>query len=304
MSFIFQCPYCGQQMQGEESWSGQQTQCPNCQQLIQIPDVSLSQSSGYTPTSSPMDQPWQMGMTDNPYANYNGMPAASQPMGNGNSVPMMSGAPFMAPIRGPVAYDKNCFRKTLNRFLLHLILFFVSCAVCVPVVMDVFDIDEPFDVILSSMAICWVLAEGALLTVFFMLWIYRSWNLLPPDKRRCRLWMDMVSPGLAVGLLFIPFFNFYWIMVAFFGLPFVYKNYLGQDNGACPIAVIGMIMTGVSQLFGIVTLVLEMSVFDWDCLELVILSLAILIGSLVLQIILMCKMRQQCLKLVPETPSV
>lgn len=53
--------------------------------------------------------------------------------------------------------------------------------------------------------------------VFALVWVYVSWNTLPPQWRRTRPGR-LVSPGEAVGYLFIPFYNLYWMFVASAGL--------------------------------------------------------------------------------------
>ena len=40
---------------------------------------------------------------------------------------------------------------------------------------------------------------------------YRLWRLIPKD-------IAQTTPGKAVGFMFIPFFNFYWISVSYLGL--------------------------------------------------------------------------------------
>jgi len=40
---------------------------------------------------------------------------------------------------------------------------------------------------------------------------YRCWKAIPADIAR-------TTPGVAVGLLFVPFFNFYWYFVSYAGL--------------------------------------------------------------------------------------
>ena len=47
--------------------------------------------------------------------------------------------------------------------------------------------------------------------VFFAMLLFQLWKLIPPDIAR-------TTPAMAVGLVFIPFFNFYWIFVAYKGL--------------------------------------------------------------------------------------
>jgi hypothetical protein len=50
-----------------------------------------------------------------------------------------------------------------------------------------------------------------------MIWLYKAWASIPPDMR----YTDSgkaVTPGAAIGYLFIPFFNLYWVFIANVGL--------------------------------------------------------------------------------------
>jgi hypothetical protein len=47
--------------------------------------------------------------------------------------------------------------------------------------------------------------------VFDCIMHYRCWDALSPSQRR-------TTPGKAVGFLFIPFYNFYWVFVSYRGL--------------------------------------------------------------------------------------
>lgn len=62
--------------------------------------------------------------------------------------------------------------------------------------------------------------------VFFMLWHYHNWELIDADLRK-------TTPGRAVGFLFIPFYNLYWIFVSFLwlweGLNEMGKRYKSKD---------------------------------------------------------------------------
>lgn len=48
-------------------------------------------------------------------------------------------------------------------------------------------------------------------TVFMFMLIYQLWKVIPPQLAR-------TTPGKAVGFSFIPFFNFYWVFIAYHGL--------------------------------------------------------------------------------------
>jgi DNA-directed RNA polymerase subunit RPC12/RpoP len=56
--------------------------------------------------------------------------------------------------------------------------------------------------------------------------IYRAWDLIQPLKRIDRSEAELTSPGLAVGLLFVPFFNFYWNFKAIHGLATKANKYM------------------------------------------------------------------------------
>jgi hypothetical protein len=71
--------------------------------------------------------------------------------------------------------------------------------------------------IMSSITslIMMVLLLGYAITA--MMWLYKSWEMLPPS---CRVTDGgvAVTPGTAVGYLFIPFYNLYWYFIASVGL--------------------------------------------------------------------------------------
>lgn len=46
---------------------------------------------------------------------------------------------------------------------------------------------------------------------FGVMLLQQFWKIVPEDIAR-------ITPGKAVGFIFIPFFNFYWVFVAYFGL--------------------------------------------------------------------------------------
>jgi hypothetical protein len=48
--------------------------------------------------------------------------------------------------------------------------------------------------------------------------IYRGWDLIQPLRRADWNEAGMPTPGMAVGLLFVPFYNLYWNFVALQGL--------------------------------------------------------------------------------------
>lgn len=55
--------------------------------------------------------------------------------------------------------------------------------------------------------------------IYFVVLLYRVWKFAIVESRRHNLAPSIDSPGIAVGFLFIPFFNFYWIFKAYGSLP-------------------------------------------------------------------------------------
>ena len=61
-----------------------------------------------------------------------------------------------------------------------------------------------------------------------MVKLYRAWKLIQPLRRLDREETDMPTPGTAVGLLFVPIFNLYWIFVATKGLAVRANKYMAR----------------------------------------------------------------------------
>lgn len=69
---------------------------------------------------------------------------------------------------------------------------------------------------------------GLLLAVFYValivaaivnfVWLYKFWTWIPPEHRHTNLWKKYISPGQAVGFMFIPYFNIYWMFVLYLGI--------------------------------------------------------------------------------------
>ena len=69
---------------------------------------------------------------------------------------------------------------------------------------------EPF-IAAGATAYFVTFALGIVCTVLVYIYLYRAWQCVAPEFARS-------TPGKAVGFLFIPFFNFYWMFQAFLGL--------------------------------------------------------------------------------------
>jgi len=55
--------------------------------------------------------------------------------------------------------------------------------------------------------------------VFFMVLFYQTWRFVINESHRDDLTPSIETPGKALGYCFIPFYNFYWLFIAFGKLP-------------------------------------------------------------------------------------
>lgn len=50
------------------------------------------------------------------------------------------------------------------------------------------------------------------------IWTYQIWSWIPPEERWGGMWKKYISPGTALGFMFIPYFNIYWQFVIYLGI--------------------------------------------------------------------------------------
>lgn len=58
-----------------------------------------------------------------------------------------------------------------------------------------------------------------------IVWLHQAWSTVPPEYQS-------TTPGKAIGLLFVPFFNFYWIFRVYPELSKIFNKILDDKN--CP----------------------------------------------------------------------
>ena len=80
-----------------------------------------------------------------------------------------------------------------------------------PVAKQIKDLNFYFVTFRICLILSFVPLVGIMGIVFLYVLLYHLWKLIPQDIAR-------TSPGAAVGLCFVPLFNFYWIFVAYKGL--------------------------------------------------------------------------------------
>ncbi len=57
-----------------------------------------------------------------------------------------------------------------------------------------------------------------------MIWLYKIWSWIPPEQRHTKMWKKYISPGTALGFMFIPYFNIYWMFVIYLGLCDIFER--------------------------------------------------------------------------------
>ena len=87
----------------------------------------------------------------------------------------------------------------------------------------------------TSLIVIGVFAAIASMVLLYML-LYRYWDLIQDGYHRA-------TPGQAVGFMFIPFFNFYWVFQSVKGLAEDMNRYTQEKGIAAPQANAGLALT-------------------------------------------------------------
>ena len=138
-----------------------------------------------------------------------------------------------------------------------------------------------------------LVAEMAITAFFLLRWVYCSWKVLPYEARYSSLLIHLrIVPWAAVVLLMIPTVSFFAAIVVICGLPFAYRDYLGSDNGGCRVPVFMAILLAV--LFA------RMPIIQLHSETMVLwFALSCLVAEWLLMALLMKKVQEQVLKLLP-----
>lgn len=102
--------------------------------------------------------------------------------------------------------------------------------------------------------------------VFLLLFIYRKWKFIKDNSD--------ISPGQAVGFLFIPVFNFYWIFIVFRKYAIIfnkvfYRNSITRNEISLGLATTIPILVVVSGALSIIIQFIDYNVFRVLVLELI-----------------------------------
>lgn len=231
------CPHCQTVFQMRDEWIGMETECPTCKQKFVIQERKKVQPKplhlrqphapqqnnprGQTPHVQPLygqqayapqgQAPYDQGVygqqpdlgqyTPQGQASYGQVPY-DQPSGGGNGgirpprgLAQPAGNPPHRNIPGRNKWEIT--EKEADNIRKLFTLWWVSLA--------------------SSPLFC------ALPTVVYLIQIFKFWQLVPNSEAE-------TTPGKAVGFLFIPFYNLYWIHVAFYKLGKHYDAFDGQNS--------------------------------------------------------------------------
>lgn len=122
-------------------------------------------------------------------------------------MPMQSGSSF------DNIYRDFHFKDLLEGACQRAVMTFTGSFILFCITLVISGLGERFDSVeLSTTGLFLLLVFFIVYTIFFifgMIALYRSWKTLLPHEAS-------TTPGKAVGFLFIPFFNLYWIFVAFY----------------------------------------------------------------------------------------
>lgn len=116
------------------------------------------------------------------------------------------------------SYEPQSFRKLWLWYTWLVALGFPLCFIVIGLIP-----------LIAGGVICWIM-------------LYRFWSVIQDGKAR-------TSPGKAVGFCFIPFFNFYWVYVAFVGLAKDMNLYCDERSIAGPRVNDGLALTWFIFMF-------------------------------------------------------
>jgi hypothetical protein len=85
------------------------------------------------------------------------------------------------------------------------------------------DADRDIQRALALTLLVGTLFTAIIIAVFIMMILYRAWKAIQDEQVR-------TTPGKAIGYLFIPLFNFYWLFVAVGGFAAAFNRYAARHR--------------------------------------------------------------------------
>ena len=238
-TFTVTCPNCKNELEADDTNVGMMVECPLCHQQFEIrrpdtppatpapqppPPPAAPSSQGYAPYPS-MPAP---GMPAPPqgYAPYPAMPVPGMPTPPQGYAPGSAVPPGYTAPRRAISWTPALVCKSVC-IVLTVVLAIVSLATA-----DSYYKSEE-EAILEGILGLGVFVAAILNVVFSMILHYKCWKALPWPFNNVSA-MGPVTPGKAVGFLFIPFFNFYWVFPSFAGLGKGWNNWAVATGKVAP----------------------------------------------------------------------
>jgi len=180
--------------------------------------------------------------------------------------PLIAGPP-PSYVSGPRVIRKTNFALFATMAIVGSVLANIG-SVCY--LIGTFDYDS--DVMMTGLVFTFLAMPFSItMTVLGAMYVYRMWLIIQEPGVR-------TTPGKAVGFLFIPFFNLYWMFVAFWLWAKDYKQYTISQQGSpqvkeglfltlpiiCCASVLGFIPF-VGSVIGLAWLVVGLMVFSQIC---------------------------------------
>ena len=208
--FTTKCPHCNIELVADEDWIGMELECPSCKQMLtvakEVPKIfnlSIPQIKPITPTANANDENTETSFTfvcpecgtqvELPIAlkgkKYECKTCCEESIAEPATEKKCPHCGKMIKLQAKVCkYCKKdadsvstSITECENRDLMNIKNLFMwwFCLFCIPFINIVAGV------------------------IWFIL-LYQYWNILPEDKR------GGITPGKAIGFLFIPFFGVYW----------------------------------------------------------------------------------------------
>ena len=227
MAITFNCAQCGKSYTLDDSLAGKQAKC-SCGIEMTVPAPSAAPPAPVPPPIAPAApaSPFAAGQLP-PAAPMPGQPMLGQPMPGqpmpGQPMPgqPMPASPYASPgyaSQGGGTADGAKIAALFKWYWIHLLWGFLTSCIIVGII----------GLIASA--------------VYQFMLIYKLWSLIPRERAE-------TTPGKAIGFLFIPFFNLYWIFVAIHGLA------KGLNNELRSVAPGKQVSEGLSLTFCILSIV-------------------------------------------------
>jgi len=122
--------------------------------------------------------------------------------------------------------------------------FCVFILILAPIVGIILAFDHRTRPFAFSLLLCLAPAAGIAAVIIWMIKLHRAWKVIQSLRLNDPTEAGMPTPGQAVGLLFVPVFNLYWMFVATVGLVrrvnrflIVRKRNISQMSQSTPLAL-------------------------------------------------------------------